>query len=252
MRRIRLLTIVINVVVLWVFFMASCMKPQWVGLGSEKYISISSDAASDAETEALIKPYRDPLNAIMQEILCYSDAAALRELPEGSLGNLITDLLRNEGFKQSQIPVDVCFMNQGGLRIDWPQGAITRSMVFEIMPFENKLQLVEVDSIQLDGLLKLIAQRGGAPVSGIKMMIKDNKVQYWNVNKSDPSKKTYTLLTTDYLLNGGDSYKISFGKILWDGPKVREAIEQGIKNVHAAGQTLKPQKDGRIELYTSP
>ena len=231
--------------------MDACVKPHLVRFGSDKYLNVNGDAASDSETEALIKPYRDPLNTIMQEVLCYSDAAALRELPEGSLGNLITDLLRNEGLRQSQIPVDICFMNQGGLRIDWPKGAITRSMVFEIMPFENKLQLVEVDSLQLEGLLSLIAQRGGAPISGVKMRIKDGKLQHWEMLNA-PHKKTFTLLTTDYLLNGGDSYKISFGNTLWNGPKVRDAIEQGIKFVHKAGETLKPQKDGRIELYKSP
>ncbi len=232
-------------------FMESCMKKHLVGFGADQYLSVNSDAVSDAETEALIKPYRDPLSTIMQEVLCYSDAPALRELPEGSLGNLITDLLRNEGFRQSKIPVDICFLNQGGLRIDWPKGAITRSMVFEIMPFENKLQLVEVDSLQLEGLLALIAQRGGAPVSGVKMIIKEGKLYEWKILNA-AHQKTYTLLTTDYLLNGGDSYKISFGNTLWNGPKVRDAIEQGIKHVHGEAQTLKPQKDGRIELYKSP
>jgi len=251
MRRIRLLTIVINVALPLVIFMEACMKPHLVGFGSGQYLSVSGDGAADSETEALIKPYRDSLNTVMQEVLCYSEAPALRELPEGSLGNLITDLLRNEGFRQSKIPVDICFMNQGGLRIDWPKGAITRSMVFEVMPFENKLQLVEMDSLQLEGLLSLIAQRGGAPVSGVKMLIKDGKLQHWEVPYAK-NKKTFTLLTTDYLLNGGDSYKISFGNTLWNGPKVRDAIEQGIKLVRTAGETLKPQKDGRIELYKSP
>jgi len=227
------------------------MKPHIVGFGPEKYHIITGDAKADAETEALIKPYRDPMNTIMQEILCYSDTTAIRELPEGSMGNRITDLLRNEGFRQSQIPIDICFINHGGLRIDWPKGAITRSMVFEIMPFENKLQLVEVDSLQLEGLLSLIAQRGGAPLSGVKMTISNGKLQQWNIINA-ANKKTFTLLTTDYLLNGGDSYKFTYGNTLWNGPRVRDAIEQSIKNVHTADQTLKPQKDGRIELYKSP
>jgi 2',3'-cyclic-nucleotide 2'-phosphodiesterase (5'-nucleotidase family) len=231
--------------------MVSCIKPRLVGYGSKKYISVSADAPSDAGIEAIIKPYRDPMNKVMQEIICYSDTPAVRELPEGSLGNLITDVLRDECSRQSQIPIDVCFMNQGGLRIDWPKGGITRSMVFEIMPFENKLQLVEMDSLQLANLLVLIAQRGGAPISGLKMKIKDGKLEGWNLDNVS-KKKTYTLLTSDYLINGGDSYTISFERILWQGPRVRDAIELGIKNINASGQILKPRKDGRIELYTSP
>jgi 2',3'-cyclic-nucleotide 2'-phosphodiesterase (5'-nucleotidase family) len=210
--------------------------------------------AEDAEAEDLILPYRKPLQEKMQEVLCHAASPATKELPESSLGNLICDLLRAEGGRMSSLQVDVAFMNQGGLRIEWPKGAITRSMVLEIMPFENRLQLIAMDTLQFVSLLEQIAKRGGAPISGLRMEIdSDNKLKAWEgtsiISKADG---LIYLLTSDYLVNGGDSYTIPYKKLLWTGPKVRDGIEQAIVTVNAAGDTLKPAKDGRITKLQSP
>jgi 2',3'-cyclic-nucleotide 2'-phosphodiesterase (5'-nucleotidase family) len=239
---------------LWTGF-SSCYPKKVATLEPLENLEISGSSLNDDRAaEALIAPYREPLQEIMQQVLCYSAAAATKGLPESSLGNLICDLLRNEGIKMSSQQVDVCFMNQGGLRIEWPKGAITRSMVLEIMPFENRLQLVAMDSVQFEALLSQIAKRGGAPLSGVKMNIdSNNQLNSWTgthiKNKTDG---LIYLLTSDYLVNGGDSYTINYTKLLWTGPKVRDGIEQAITAVHATGDTLKPLKDGRISKIQAP
>ncbi|MFN5371560.1 MAG: 5'-nucleotidase C-terminal domain-containing protein [Bacteroidia bacterium] len=238
----------------WMAFI-SCQSRQLTTLEPSKPREISGkELTDDSDAEALIVPYRKPLQEIMQQVLCYSGAPATKELPESSLGNLICDLLRIEGSKMSSLQVDVAFMNQGGLRIEWPKGAITRSMVLEIMPFENRLQLIAMDSSQFKGLLEQIAKRGGAPISGLRMEInQNNQLQSWSGTSITPkSDGLIYLLTSDYLVNGGDSYTIGYQKLLWTGPKVRDGIEQAIVAVNAIGDTLKPAKDGRITKLQSP
>jgi 2',3'-cyclic-nucleotide 2'-phosphodiesterase (5'-nucleotidase family) len=237
---------------LWVYIsFSSCQPKQFQSIDLQESKSISgSELKLDPAAEALIVPYREPLQGKMQEILCYSNAPATKELPESSIGNLIADLLRSQGASMSGLNVDVCFMNQGGLRIEWPQGAITRSMVLEIMPFENRLQIVSMDSLQLDALFTQIAKRGGAPLSGVRLKIdSNNALLSWTGLKG---KNLFNVITSDYLINGGDSYTIGYKELLWTGPKVRDGIEQAISAVHAAGDTLKPSKDGRISKIQAP
>jgi 2',3'-cyclic-nucleotide 2'-phosphodiesterase (5'-nucleotidase family) len=251
--RLKINAVFIHLLV-WMAFI-SCQSRKLTTLDPLQSNEISGkEISDDATAEALILPYRKPLQEIMQQVLCYSSAPATKELPESSLGNLICDMLRIEGNKLSGQHVDVAFMNQGGLRIDWPKGAITRSMVLEIMPFENRLQLIAMDSLQFKGLLEQIAKRGGAPISGVKMEInQNNHLQSWSGTAitKNPDGLMY-LLTSDYLVNGGDSYTIPYQKLIWTGPKVRDGIEKAIVAVTAAGDTLKPSKDGRITKLQSP
>lgn len=238
----------------WMAFI-SCRPQQLLNVENNKPKEISGkELSNDHAAETLIAPYRKPLQEVMQQILCYSGAPATKELPESSLGNLICDLLRAEGSKMSAYAVDVAFMNQGGLRIEWPKGAITRSMVLEIMPFENRLQLIAMDTLQFKNLLQQIAKRGGAPISGVRMEINQkNELQSWTgVSITTKSDGLIYVLTSDYLVSGGDSYTIEYRKLLWTGSKVRDGIEQAIVAVHTAGDTLKPAKDGRITKLQSP
>jgi 2',3'-cyclic-nucleotide 2'-phosphodiesterase (5'-nucleotidase family) len=212
--------------------------------------------AEDAKIEAIIAPYREPLQKSMAETLCYSDANATKELPEGSLGSMITDILRNEISIQNHTPIDICFLNHGGLRVEWPKGAIVRSMVFELMPFENQLQIIQMNVNQVEGMLKLIAAKGGSPISGIRMEIENGQLKSWSVD-GDPKKEKalYNVLTSDYLVNGGDSYLLKHEgeiKLLQGNLKVRDGIEAAIKRIHANGKILKPMKDGRIQKITTP
>lgn len=210
----------------------------------------------DAKIEAIIAPYREPLQKSMAETLCFSDASATKELPEGSLGSLITDILRNEMSLQSNTSIDICFLNHGGLRVEWPKGAITRSMVFELMPFENQLQVIQMNATQVEDMLKLIAAKGGSPISGIRMEIENGQLKSWSVNGDPKKEKTlYNVLTSDYLVNGGDSYLLKHDgelKVIPENLKVRSGIEAAITRIHQEGKTLKPAKDGRIQKVTTP
>ena len=40
---------------------------------------------------------------------------------------------------------DICVMNNGGLRSTLAKGKITRGDIYTLMPFENKLVILELD-----------------------------------------------------------------------------------------------------------
>lgn len=209
----------------------------------------SADAfPEDSLTEALIRPYRTPLEASMQEVIAVSDAEATRGLPESSLGNAITDLLREYVESKTGKRPDICFLNSGGLRIELPKGNITRSMIYELMPFENELVLMELNGSQLKQLLDHIASRNGCPLSGVSMQLGADAALNPLVN-GEPLHDTYIygILTSDFLLNGGDKYTIPQPlSVKYLNLKIRDAIIDYLLTEYRAGKLFHPATDGRL------
>lgn len=100
------------------------------------------------------------------------------------------------------------------MRGDLPAGDIKVGDVFNIMPFENKLVVLDMSG---DALLKgcerfavRYRDRGGFPVSGMTLRIKDGKLIEAKIGGGPIDPKTvYTVVTSDYLYAGGDGYSFS-------------------------------------------
>jgi 2',3'-cyclic-nucleotide 2'-phosphodiesterase (5'-nucleotidase family) len=217
-------------------------------------IGLSGNVTSDSSAEKLISPYREPLIKTMSEVVAVIDTPALKGLPESSLGNLICDLLLENARLKSGGQVDFCFLNTGGLRVEWPKGAISRSMVFELMPFENQLQIASFTGEHVLNLLKQIAERGGGPVAGVQLEIQNTKLIKARINNQeiDP-QHMYTVVSSDYLLNGGDKFIIPAPvHVVPLNCLLRDALLERFKVISQTGQTLKPRKDGRIIERVAP
>jgi 2',3'-cyclic-nucleotide 2'-phosphodiesterase (5'-nucleotidase family) len=209
---------------------------------------------SDSVSEAIIAPYRAAMEQEMNEILAYSEAAFTKDQPEGSLGDLVADIVlemaNRASLKQSGATFSMCLLNNGGLRSGLPKGAITTRNIFELMPFENKVVALQLTAGNTEKLCNYIAREGGMPVSGLRMKIKDEKAV--NIQLSgkafDPSL-TYWVVTSDYLADGGDNmdfFKNPIQRI--ELPlKVREAIIEYLRSYTKEGKTLKPATDQRVQ-----
>src|SRR4029077_6982377 len=55
---------------------------------------------------------------------------------ESTLGNMVTDAMREA------VGADIAFQNSGGLRADIPDGVVTRSTIYEVMPFDNTIVMM--------------------------------------------------------------------------------------------------------------
>ena len=100
-------------------------------------------------------------------------------------------------------------MNNGGLRTTINKGKVTRGKLYELMPFENELVILNLNKDDYLDLLNYIVKRGGEPFSGLTIVIdKDGKIisNSWPVDFKNGEK--VRVLTSDYLANGGD--KMSF------------------------------------------
>ena len=112
--------------------------------------------------------------------------------------------------------VDMCVMNNGGLRSTLKKGEITKGMIFELMPFENELVILELDSNDYIQLLQYITKRGGEPFAGVKIIM-DEKIK--SCFAADDGAvlhyKDGTLYTAVTFYEGAGAYEVSLknGKV---------------------------------------
>ena len=200
------------------------------------------------KAEKLIEPYRTPIDSLMKEAVAFTDNECTKSRPEGTLGNLIADITREIAAKMSKKNIDACFLNNGGLRIELPKGTITRSMVFELLPFDNELVIVKFKGNQLQDILNQIATKKGEPVSGIRMRINQNMAEEITINgKAIQNDSTYYVVSSDYLINNGDNFQIPTPIERIDlNIKLRDAVFNYFIELKKQQIILSPKLDGRI------
>ncbi|WPP40426.1 5'-nucleotidase C-terminal domain-containing protein [Paenibacillus hunanensis] len=202
----------------------------WVDKGAvtkkEAYTVDEKAAANvtpNAEVASLIDSIKASQEPILNEVVAQSPVAleGAREkvrAGETNLGDLITDAMR------SISGADAAITNGGGIRASIDAGPVTKGEIVTVLPFGNL-----VISIQVTGKDILAALENGATdyptpkgafshVSGITYKIDPSKPAGSRVHsvtvggKALDLNKTYNLATNDFMVAGGDEYKMFVGK----------------------------------------
>jgi 2',3'-cyclic-nucleotide 2'-phosphodiesterase (5'-nucleotidase family) len=116
------------------------------------------------------------------------------------------------------------------------------------MPFDNLLILQKLKGDMLQQLLDLTASRGGWPVAGITMQIKDKKAVNVMVGGKplDPDA-TYTTVNSDFVANGGDNADMLRNvPQITNGYLMRDAIFDYIKKLKSGGKNINAKLENRV------
>ena len=227
------------------------------------YTSSNETTINDFSTSDSLFPfvysYQNKLNETMNEVINSAEVDMEIGNPEGLLGNFVADLVLIKAQKVSKTSVDFCVLNNGGLRKPIQKGPITRGDIYELMPFENELVVLELSGEKvkeftefvLKKSLQLDARKAGVPVSGIRMVIKDSLIAETRIGLYTLDvKKKYTIVTSDYLSAGGDNMSF-FIEPISSTPlnlKLRDVILEEIITLGKNNLTVKAQFDGRIRI----
>jgi 2',3'-cyclic-nucleotide 2'-phosphodiesterase (5'-nucleotidase family) len=224
------------------FLLASCSVQYNLQSHSESIYDVKAE--NDSTIIAMIAPYKIKIDSLMNDVLCISKVEMTKGRPESLLGNFVCDLC----LQQYANLVDICVMNNGGLRSILPKGKITRGDIYKLMPFENELVILELDETSFVGLVDYLISRGGEPFSGMKIEknftghLSADYPSAINFNRGDKIR----VLTSDYLANGGDK--------MWFF-KDKEQIKVGIKlrdaiiNYCVLQDTITSKLDQRLTTY---
>ena len=231
------------------FITACSPKLQIAGI-NKQLLPISDNLPKDSTIMAFYKPYKLKLDSMMNVVVGFSEKEIKKEQPEGPLNNFFADAMFDSA-KDKGIAFDFVYTNYGGLRVPIPQGKIYRYKIFELMPFENIFVTVKLKADDIQRLFDYMAESGGESISGANFTIENKKATDISIN-DEPLKndKTYTVLTSDYMANGGEGGGI-FSKGLERKDfnfKLRDGILQYLDKLNKAGKTLNPVKDGRVKI----
>ncbi|MFI5222463.1 MAG: 5'-nucleotidase C-terminal domain-containing protein [Bacteroidia bacterium] len=238
-------------VILFIAALQSCSGPYYLKNSQASQTHIKQDSLKLVDTVVLkmIAPYKMKLDSQMNEVISVSDVDLLKERPEGTLCNLFADAILAYGNKVHDKPVDICILNYGGIRVSSiAKGNITLGKAYEIMPFDNMLEVIEIPGDQLKQLLTVVAQNGGWPVSGMRMKIADSKAEDIFIGGQPINgSKNYLLITSDYIANGGDNVTIlQHLKRTALNYKIRDALIDYLRDHKANNKNINLVKDGRI------
>lgn len=206
-----------------------------------------------------------PLEALKAEVIGTSTAAIegdrnVCRVMECSMGNLIADAQLDRVKDQG---VTISIANSGGLRASIDAGEITMGEVLTVLPFSNTLATFQISGADLiasleNGLSQIEEVAGRFPqVAGLKYTFDKSKpagsrlVGDVLVKEGDAwvpldPKKTYGVVTNNYVRGGGDGYEL-FGKNAINaydfGPPLEKVVADYIAKL---GGAYTPYTDDRI------
>ena len=216
------------------------------------FVETNSQLAEDSSAIRLIAPYKKQLDGQMNKVIGYAAREILngRKQNETLLGNLVADICYDRAKKEAKV-TDLAFVTFGGLRTSIPAGEIKVSDIFELMPFENELVLLEVDAEIIRQLFDYLAYTRNIAISNSKVLIENDKVKDVLIN-GEPidNQKTYYIATSDYLANGGDNMAFlnKAKKIIFLNVKIRDMIIEAIMQENQAGRKIDASVGGRVEV----
>ncbi len=217
-------------------------------------LAIDSTITADPAMEALISPYRNEVNTTMNVVIAHADVDLKKGKPEATLNNLVADLMLQKANEADTQKVDVAITNVGGLRIDIPKGPITLRKVYELMPFENELVVLEFTGLQMRELAKQIGSQHGECIAGMRIEVEGERLNKFSIQGGvvNPDQ-IYRVVTTDYLSSPGRDKMEILGQVprKFLGVKLRDAILDGLKAFEAEGKPVSAKIDGRMVVVGS-
>ncbi len=210
------------------------------------------DGQPDQKAADFLKPYKHVVDSVLGPVVGHSAKYMTAQRPEGTLSNLLSDILVWAAKDYGEKP-DFGLYNMGGVRADLPKGVVTYGDVLDIAPFENKIAFGTMTGADVLELFGQMASVGGEGVSSsVRMVIKGGRLESATINGEpvDPAK-SYRLTTIDYLLGGTDKLEALKKCTNVNAPKdasnnSRFVIMNYFREMEKQGKIVDAEIEGRV------
>ncbi|MFY7667044.1 5'-nucleotidase C-terminal domain-containing protein [Flavobacterium sp.] len=228
------------ITILTLLIVVGCKSNHSVTAISGKEIKLVDSLPNAQQVTDFILPYKKNLDQKLDTLLCYNPVALDKSSGkwQTNIGNWLAqscyEICNPICERNFNTKIDLVLFNHGGIRSNLPKGDVTLRNAFKIMPFENTAVVETLDAAQILEICQyMIVEEKPHPLYGLSFTI-DEKGQAIDIKiqgKPLDNSKTYIVLTSDYLANGGD--KMTFfqksKKRLDLQLKLRDAIIQSFK-----------------------
>lgn len=204
-------------------------------------IRLTGEYESDSTIDLFIKPYKDSLKEEMGVVVAQSETNFSTESGMASVGNWVANAVYSNQIRNTQINEPVmCILNSGGIRSTLNKGPITVGDMFKLMPFDNEVVWVKMPVQSIPTIVKYLTKMGCQPLSNATV-----ENENLRINRLKESDSCFWIITSDYLMNGGDKMDFFQQKIAIKFPGkllrnllIEEAKQQQIlvddKNIHCS------------------
>lgn len=214
-------------------------------------VQIDSTIAPKPEMVEIILPYKAKLDKKMDEVIGRAAFELEKGPVESPLGNFVADLIEEKAEEHSGIAIDMGAITIGGLRVPIAEGPIRLQEIYELMPFENQIWILELSGEQARELFAYAAERENIAISNSKLVVAGDEVVHIEIGgQTFNPDRTYTLAISDYLANGGDDlFFLKEARILEKMElKQRDIIIEKVVEEEAAGRAIEAEVEGRVEI----
>lgn len=197
-----------NFILLFIAVMLSACGTYQLSKQQTDYYSVAETANKDNDITAIIAPYKAALDEKMSAVIGQTSGELVKARPCGSLNNFMADAIYDVASAAYEDTIHLAITNYGGIRIpSIAEGDISTGKMFELMPFENSLVVLELKGSVLQQWIQKIAQDGGwAMTQHLSLGIDTLQGQHEYLLQGttiDPNE-TYVVCTSDYIAKGGD------------------------------------------------
>ncbi|WP_194287378.1 5'-nucleotidase C-terminal domain-containing protein [Gracilibacillus oryzae] len=222
------------------------------------HIFMTHNLANDPEVESIIRNYESQIDEEMKTVVGESSVALNGEretvrLQESNLANAIADSLR------ALTGADIALQNGGGVRASIPQGEIRLENIYESLPFDNTVVMVEASG---QTVWEALEHGVAAYPSASGSFLQVSGLSYTFDASLDPGSrvvevlvngepidvdKTYTVAANDFLTGGGDLFtmlKEDTVEVLKTKHFLRDAFSEYVKEQGS----ISPELEGRIVI----
>jgi 2',3'-cyclic-nucleotide 2'-phosphodiesterase (5'-nucleotidase family) len=205
----------INFCLLTTFTITNCAtKPLHTTAIEATNIPLDPKFEENVEILNFIAPYKNNVDTDMGKVLTYSTVVYDKAIGkwQTNIGDLFATFIQELGNpiyeSRTGNSIDMCLLNNGGLRAVIPQGEIRTRNAFEVMPFENSLYVAELKGETIYKMVDfLLYDKKPHPLHDIQIIVDQatNKPKSIKIKGQEVQKdKIYHVATNDYLVNGGD------------------------------------------------
>ena len=223
-----------------------------------RLLNVDASLPADPEVEKILAPYSEKVRELSKVIGQLQGGLTKTGVGAGSLGNFVSDGMRAQARAKLGKPVVLAIMNAGGLRKnEIAAGDLRASDIFELLPFENALIVLDVTGVQL---AKLLQNATRDAQSGARINFKYNdrdRPEFISGKLVDESgkeqeidpNKIYTIVTIDYLLRLNSGAYAILQEAQRSEPlniTLRDAVMNYVKSETAAGRPIRGAVDNRF------
>ena len=159
----------------------------------------------DSSLIEVYAPYKKKMNEEIHKVLSYAPKHLTRTdgKMQSSLGNLIADLMFEKAnslyIQETGKEIDFVFSNYGGMRSGIWEGDVRVAHVFNLMPFDNTIVVVELTREKVEALFQFFLENNRAhPLSKQVQVTMENKKTIKVLIHGKPLEdKTYFVATSN-------------------------------------------------------